>query len=383
MPLQQTDVTIAGIDGQRISLTRVLKRLHLWDCQHCGKTLMEGPRPSLVFDVFGPQVQAALYHPYCRDAGWSDPGLLPARQWSTYALDSLLPAATPGAIPTLILNPSMEAIILGRSSAGVWLPIPLVPLTGSQTQESFHIEPVRAEDRYGVRVHCVPTSGPPLTFEGQVPEDFYLNLVTHGSATVLITHLYSYNNPMTSTELQQAAKAADTLMFTAPVKSRQAIRQADASGGQKGEPMDTDPRDVVADPLMQAWSHQIRTELHRAQDTGDPAALGRLLDEVARSGNAASTPGTVLALHLVELAIGAAKIPGSPDDPSRHLRDWAVEQELCTYDELETAWLGRILNDGLARGWLPALWHDALAAAGAGSSDVAALLDQIERRPRN
>ncbi|GAB3724368.1 hypothetical protein [Nocardiopsis nanhaiensis] len=218
MPLQQTDVTIAGIDDQRISLSRVLKRLHLWDCQHCGSTLLEGPRPCLVFDVLGPSVQAALYHPYCREAGWVDPGLYQPDQWSTYALDSLLPAATPGAVPTLILNPTMESVFLGRSPAGVWVPIPLGPLFDPRAKESFHIEPVREGDRYSVRMSCAPTASPPLTFEGQVPETFYLDLVTHGWATVLITHQFSFNNPMNTGELQQVARAKDTLTYRIPVK---------------------------------------------------------------------------------------------------------------------------------------------------------------------
>ncbi|WP_436892319.1 hypothetical protein [Nocardiopsis dassonvillei] len=141
-----------------------------------------------------------------------------------------------------------------------------------------------------------------------------------------------------------------------------------------------DPSDVELDPLMQTWSRQIETELHRARDTGDRAPLHRLLAEITQSGPSTVTPGIVLALRLVQPAIDVATTPGSPDDPFLRLQGWAVDQWLCTRDELELAWLGKLLNIGLSSGWLPAPWYDALVVEGEVNPEVAVLLDQIERR---
>jgi hypothetical protein len=101
---------------------------NLWarDCQTCGRSLGSGP-PALSIDEAPGYAVAGLHHPGCRSPGWNYSSVVGTSggsylSWRTTSF--LLPAragrrAVPW--PVVLLNPSMEMIILEQSQ-GTWRP---------------------------------------------------------------------------------------------------------------------------------------------------------------------------------------------------------------------------------------------------------------------
>ena len=70
----------------------------------------------------------------------------------------------------------------------------------------------------------------------------------------------------------------------------------------------------------------------------------------------------IIAQCIIQLALEDRALPGGEADPHLPLRRWAVDQSLCTQEDLVAVWVGRLLRLGQALGWLPAEYWDDLHA---------------------
>jgi tetratricopeptide (TPR) repeat protein len=111
-------------------LTRVLDSLYPVDCQTCGRSLGSAP-PVLHVDDYGSHAYAALHHPECKSSEWNRAasGVLivrgslgPIQTWASQSV--AFPVARGDCVaillPMLLLNPSLESVLLERDSGGHW-----------------------------------------------------------------------------------------------------------------------------------------------------------------------------------------------------------------------------------------------------------------------
>ena len=99
----------------------------LWavDCQACGKPLGSRP-PALCVDDMTNFAAASLTHPQCRPSAWRDGPYGTGGDWLSHRSRLvMLPLATggreSGPLPTMLVNPTMEMVMLGQQS-GRWRP---------------------------------------------------------------------------------------------------------------------------------------------------------------------------------------------------------------------------------------------------------------------
>lgn len=107
------------------ALRELARNLHAGDCQACGRPLAGMP-PSLVVDDLGAVVSAALYHQSCRASAYCTArGLAVDGAYLTYeVVSSVLKVLLDGggelALPLVMINPSMEQVVLRRNPLGLW-----------------------------------------------------------------------------------------------------------------------------------------------------------------------------------------------------------------------------------------------------------------------
>ena len=116
--------------GQR-GMSEVAASLWPVDCQTCGRPLGSRP-PSLCVDDMVAFAMATLHHERCRAPVWNHLRAVrtPAAAVVTHRArlvmlplsDLLLARSGPGVVPVLLVNPSMENVILAFDGGGMWHP---------------------------------------------------------------------------------------------------------------------------------------------------------------------------------------------------------------------------------------------------------------------
>ncbi|MET9263727.1 hypothetical protein [Amycolatopsis sp. NPDC004079] len=135
------------------------------------------------------------------------------------------------------------------------------------------------------------------------------------------------------------------------------------------------------DPEAMSMAKQLETALIvAATSQGNAAAAIDIAGQMVERQLVAGPRGRMLAMGLIELSLQhAAEAPSTPD-PYAKLAQHLVQLGVCTQFDLKTAFLSRVLNSGLAQGWLEADLYDQLAAAGGEEPAFQDLLTRIERR---
>ena len=106
-----------------IGLAQVRTSLHAGSCQTCCKSLGSNP-PVLVVNDMGPWAHAYLHHRNCRAPVWKTGAVVQVSRnaditWG--ARTALLPLPGYGTLPALIVNPSLESVVLEpRGEDGSW-----------------------------------------------------------------------------------------------------------------------------------------------------------------------------------------------------------------------------------------------------------------------
>ena len=106
-----------------VGLAQVHSSLHAGSCRTCGKSLGGDP-PVLVVNDIGPWAHADLHHRNCRAPVWNTGAVVQVSgnadiTWGARA--ALLPLAGYGTLPVLIVNPSLESVVLEpRGEDGSW-----------------------------------------------------------------------------------------------------------------------------------------------------------------------------------------------------------------------------------------------------------------------
>jgi hypothetical protein len=121
--------TELGPDG----IKQLCRHLFAIDCQTCGKPL-NVPTPAVAIPAvavtdYGDIAHATLHHPGCRQPSWAPPDTLientgtgPTLTHTTFDVLQIIrdPHGCVSRMPTVLLNPSLEAATLDRQPDGSW-----------------------------------------------------------------------------------------------------------------------------------------------------------------------------------------------------------------------------------------------------------------------
>lgn len=109
-------------------INQLCRNLFAIDCQTCGKPL-DAPRPAVTVDDYGTFAHAMLHHPDCQQPYWiprdtvvEDPDKEPALSFRAFHVMQVTrdEDGRTQRMPTVLLNPSLEAAILDRLPDGGW-----------------------------------------------------------------------------------------------------------------------------------------------------------------------------------------------------------------------------------------------------------------------
>jgi len=193
----------------------VLGSLWCGDCQICGGVLA-GQDPAVSVDQLGRLVTATLAHARCRASSWDRDTLGPMAEiatltWctATLAADAIV-AGVLRSVPVLLLNPSLEQVVLRRGEDG-WAVTPRAGflLAGlqpaDQQAEKFLDRPVPGAvagldlDRLTLILPAMQENG---IFTAPV-EDPHLRalILSQGGILLVVTHVLDLSAPLTAVGL--------------------------------------------------------------------------------------------------------------------------------------------------------------------------------------